>query len=286
MYVHDERVNQYTIMEDRMDPKDPFTSLMLIDFMAPELCTRVCEFCPRSLDYPNMNYHMSLPLVRKISEELGELKYKNRLLFCGFGESLLYKHLLESINILKTSMPWQTNIHMVTNGDRLTVKLVKDLIEAGLNRFYVSLYDGEHQVQHFEEMFSTAGLNDDQYFLQHYYLPAEQNFGFVHVSNRAGYLSDFRGVTNAPCNVPYYAMSINYDGKILLCSHDWNKTQVMGDLNDDSIYDVWIHSKNLNKYREFCSKDTRTVEPCKQCNIKGVLYGNKSKDIIDEYTQP
>ena len=168
---------------------------------------------------------------------------------------------------------------MVTNGDKLTVQLAKDLIDAGLNRFYVSLYDGEHQVQYFEEIFALAGLNNDQYFLQHYYLPAEQNYGFVHLSNRAGYMGSDK--YNAPCNVPFYAMSVNHDGKVLLCSHDWKKSQVMGDLNTEDVYDVWIHSKNLNKYREYCEHDTRTADPCKDCNIQGVLYGNKSRDIIN-----
>ncbi len=280
MYVYDERVNQYERYEERM--KDPFDSLMLIDFMVTELCNRDCTFCPRSTGYPNLNLHMSLSLVRKISDELSKLYYANRVLYCGFGEPLLYKDLIESINILRTKLPWNNNFHLVTNGDKLDVPLAKELVKAGLNRFYVSLYDGEHQVQEFTELFSEAGLNNDQYFLQHYYLPEESNFGFLHLSNRAGWM--YKQTYDAPCNIPFYAMSINYNGKVLLCSHDWTKSAVVGDLKWDSIDKIWLESRELWKYRKACSQNERTIDPCKHCNIKGVLYGNKSKEILNDLT--
>lgn len=279
-YIAKDRESMYAPMERRMSNEDPFSSLMLIDLMATELCNRTCEFCPRALDYPNLNLHMDLKLIEKIGSDLANSHYENRLLYCGFGESLLYKDLTESIRILKKHMPWQNNIHMVTNGDRLTYDKTVELIDAGLNKFFVSMYDGPEQEDQFKELFHKAGLSEENYILQHYYKPPEENYGFLHLSNRAGYLFKEK-LPQMGCNIPFYAMSIHWNGDVLLCSHDWEKKQIMGNVMKQSVQDIWLESKKLWEFRNVV-KDGRGCHPCNKCNIKGVLYGNKSKEILFE----
>lgn len=277
-YISQDRDSMYTVMESRMSPEDPMSSLMLIDLMTTELCNLSCEFCPRGHGYPNLNLHMDLKLIDKVGGELSEFKYKNRLLYCGFGESLLYNNLIESIKILKKHMPWQENIHIVTNGDRLTYDKTCELLESGINKIFVSMYDGAWQVDKFSEIFNRAGMKSDQYILQHYYKPPEENYGFIHLSNRAGYLFNEK-LPSVGCNIPFYAMSIHWDGDVLLCSHDWEKKQVMGNLFNQSVHDVWMESRKLWEFRNQLA-DSRNCHPCNKCNIKGVLYGNMSKEML------
>ena len=168
-YIFKDRETMYSPMEDRMSLEDPFSSLMLIDIMATELCNLTCEFCPRAHGYPNLNLHMDLKIVEKVARDLSINFYQNRILYCGFGESLLYNHLTESIQIFKKHMPWQRNIHLVTNGDKLTYDKILELTDAGLNKFFVSMYDGPEQEDKFKELFLKAGVDD--YILQHYYKP-------------------------------------------------------------------------------------------------------------------
>ena len=100
-YINSDRVSQYKIFENTMSSNDLFSTLMLIDFNLTELCNRTCEFCPRhdSKIYPNKDLHMDINLLNKIIDELAILKYKNRILFCGFGEPLLYKHIYHAIKV-------------------------------------------------------------------------------------------------------------------------------------------------------------------------------------------
>ena len=211
-YIASDRNSMYFPMEERMNKDNPFSSLMLIDVMATELCNRDCVFCPRGHGYPNLNLHMDLKIVEKVARDLANSYYENRVLYCGFGESLLYKHLIESIKIFKEHMPWQENIHIVTNGDRLDYDMAMNLIDAGVNKFFVSLYDGAEQVEHFEKIFASVGISNNQYILQHYYKPEEEQFGFLHLSNRAGYL--FSEKLDLGCNIPFYAMSLHYNGAV------------------------------------------------------------------------
>ena len=60
MSVKQERINQYSVFEKRMSTEFPASSLMIVDFMLTELCNRTCVFCPRAVDYPNLNLHMNI----------------------------------------------------------------------------------------------------------------------------------------------------------------------------------------------------------------------------------
>ena len=275
-YIKEDRYSMFSPMEKRMSAKDPFSSLMSIDFMVTELCNLTCDFCPRSKGYPNLNLHMDLSIIEKVCDDLADLKYKNRIVFCGFGEPLLYKHLSKAIKIIKSKLPWQENIQIITNGHRLTKSKMKELYDIGVNKISVSMYEGAHQVKKFENIFKD--IDTSKYLLQHYYFGEEEDYGFSSLSNRAGY--NFKETNcQKSCNMPFYAMNIHYDGDVLLCCHDWKKSVSMGNVMKKNVGDVWVNSLRFNKYRQLL-QNGRKIDPCKDCNIEGEFYGNKSKNIL------
>jgi len=278
--VRQERINQYSVFEDRMSSDFPTSSLMIVDIMLTELCNRTCDFCPRAVDYPNLNLHMDLNLFSKICDDLSDIYYQNRVLLCGFGENLLYKNIFEAIQILRSKLPYNEYLQIVTNGDRLTKDTILKLYESGLNRIYVSCYDGIEQVDYFQSMFDELNIDTNNYYFMHYYKPPEENYGFVHYSNRGGKLFNDTSYLNRGCNSPSYAMQINWDGKVLLCSHDWTKSVVCGDLNNEHLKNIWLHSPKYQQYRAMLYNNKRDTGPCNKCNVVGTLYGDKSKEML------
>ena len=81
------------------------------------------------------------------------------------------------------------------------------------------------------------------------------------------------------CNSPFYAMQINWDGKVLLCSHDWTKSVVCGDLKTEYLKNIWLHSPQYKQYRSMLSHK-RDIGPCNKCNVVGTLYGDKSRQLL------
>ena len=280
-YIKEDRYSMFSPMESRMSKDNPFTSLMSVDLMCTELCNLTCDFCPRSKGYPNQNLHMDLSVVRKVVRDLAKEGYENRIVFCGFGEPLLYNHLIEAISIIKTEMPWQENVHIVTNGDRLTRNKASELYAAGVDKVFVSMYDGKHQVDRFKEVFK--GIDNNKYLLQHYYYGEDEGYGFSKLSNRAGYNFTDESPSNG-CNMPFYAMNIHYDGDVLLCCQDWSKKVRFGNVMRSSLKDIWLNNMALQKFRSSL-KNNRTLSPCKNCNIDGTFYGNKSKELLNGTTK-
>jgi radical SAM protein with 4Fe4S-binding SPASM domain len=243
-----------------------------IDINLTELCNRVCSFCPRADSdfYPNQNLNASSNMVRRIADELKQIDYQGGVVFCGYGEPLLHPEL---INLCRAFDP-KTRLEIVTNGDRLTSELVRDLHAASVNLLVVSMYDGPHQIEYFKKIFNDAGVSDDYYILRDRWHSEEDEFG-LKLTNRAGTINTGNQAEidkTKPCFYPHYSMVIDWNGDALLCVQDWNKKVKFGNVNGSSLIDIW-HSPLMQKYRRPLGKGKRNKQPCNQCNAEGTLHG-------------
>ena len=50
---------------------------------------------------------------------------------------------------------------------------------------------------------------------------------------------------NTKCNYPSYYFFIDYTGEVLMCSHDWGKKIILGNMNKDNFLDIWTSKKAI-----------------------------------------
>jgi len=238
-----------------------------VEINVNDLCNRSCVFCPRGHDYSNTNNHISKKLVQKISNELKVLEFTGIINISGSGESLLTKHIVEIVQLFGDN---NLNLEITSNGDKLTVKLIKDLYAAGLNHLIISMYDGPEQINHFNTLFDTANISESQYNLRDRWYSKEENYGLM-LTNRAGYFN--KNKVNRKCYYPHHAMYIDWDGDVLLCCHDmYTKTVVFGNINNNTLLEVWNNNK-LNEYRKRLKRGERSLSPCSSCDVDGCVVG-------------
>ena len=103
---------------------------------------------------------MSIKLAEKIGKELGDINYKGVVVFSGYSEPTLCPHFEDIIK----AFPPQIRLELVTNGDRLKPNDLKKLSSSGINHFVVSMYDGEHQIKHFDDLFKLEFREKSIYF--------------------------------------------------------------------------------------------------------------------------
>jgi len=241
-------------------------------------CNRKCSFCPRSdPDYEDKKEFISNDLHRKLCSELKELNYKGTVRYSGFVEPMVDKNIFNLIGMTNAYLP-KSNIEMVTNGDLLNLKRLKKLFEAGLSTILISVYDGPEDMVKFEKMCISAGLDKKQYVIRNRYLPPEEDFGIT-ISNRSGLMdnaehkiSSLETALKEPCFYPSYSFFIDYNGDVLMCSHDWGKKNILGNLNSSSIYEIWT-SQNAENSRKNLYNAKRNFSPCNVCDVKGSLIG-------------
>ncbi len=256
-----------------------------IEFSLSGLCNRVCVFCPRSdpKEFPNLNKHMSIDSYTSVMNDLKEINYKGGIIYSGFSEPILYKHIFDVIKITRELLP-NNRIELITNGDHLKIDKLNKLFDVGLTQISVSLYDGPHQIENFKQLQSEAKLSDDQFDLRYRWANVESDNGIsygINITNRAGAINlpnidvvKLKEGIKKKCFYPFYQIMVDYDGAVLLCNHDWHKKLIVGNINDESILDIW-NNQVYKKTRTNLSNALRIDSPCNKCDANGTMMGGE-----------
>jgi radical SAM protein with 4Fe4S-binding SPASM domain len=264
-----------------------------LEFSLSGLCNRVCVFCPRNnpTDFPNLNNHMPIESYQSVIEDLKKINYRGGIIYSGFSEPILYKYIFDVIKITNKLLP-NNRIELVTNGDHLKFEKLKKFFDSGLTQISVSLYDGPHQIEVFKKLQKECNLSDDQFDLRFRWANVESenglNFG-INITNRAGAINmpeinvkKLKTRIKKKCYYPFYQVMIDYDGAVLLCNHDWHKKQILGNINEQSILDIW-NNELYKKTRNNLSKAQRVNSPCKECDANGMMMGEEFEDEWKNY---
>ncbi len=272
---------------ERVNKNDP-PLFSWIEFNLSDLCNRTCSFCPRSNpNWPNTNKHLQIEVYEKVMSDLSKVGFKGNILYSAFSEPLLYRHLEEVIRLSKQYCP-EVRIEMVTNGDFLTVEKLNKFFAAGLTQIGVSVYDGPDKVKRFEEMRDATGLSNEQFSIRQRWFTPEKHFGIT-LSNRAGAkimpdigLVKLKSPLKRKCFYPFYQTLIDYDGAVVLCSHDWDKRLILGNVKEKSILEIW-NSETLKRVRVKLAKADRDQIPCNSCDANGMLMGGEFVGKWEDY---
>jgi radical SAM protein with 4Fe4S-binding SPASM domain len=268
------------------DPDNPLRSLLTVELNTTELCNRKCVFCPRVNPevYPNRSLHLSAECAAKVASDLAGFDFRGRISFSGFGEPILNRTFPELVRIVRASLPY-SQIDTNTNGDKLTPELIVRLYEAGLTYVYVNMYDGPEQRPHFEALFASAGIDPARYRLRPHWGGPEDGYGLI-INNRSGMLVSpaFSDATLAaalqrPCYYPFSHAMIDWNGDLLLCSNDWGRALVIGNVLERNLADLWMSEAMLDVRRRLIAGDRRH-KPCATCNVNGMLSGRYGFELL------
>jgi len=111
---------------------------------------------------------------------------------------------------------------------------------------------------------------------------------FVHgINNRGGMVEDYerlarpidadpplvrlrkrivRGALGC-CPYPFLQMSVLAGGQVLVCTHDWGRRQVVGDLNTQTIREVWDGPVMRDIRLRHLRGDAESIPSCERCDV-------------------
>jgi len=76
-----------------------------------------------------------------------------------------------------------------------------------------------------------------------------------------------------PCTEVYQKLSIDWDGKVAGCCLDWDNYFMVGDLEKDTIKNIWNNSEKLKIFREMLNKGLH--KSLTLCSVCFKPYGDK-----------
>ena len=245
-----------------------------IELSIIDVCNRKCSFCPK-VDpkiAPDTYQRMSLSLIDKLCNELREIEYKGSVVLCGYGEPMLHKE----VNIICKKLSKVSFVEVVTNGDTLSPKAIKNLYANNVNKLLISMYDGKHQIEKFNKMIEKAGVPKDFVILRDRWYDSAKDYG-LKLTNRTGTINigiQEKVGTFTKCFYPSYQFLIDWNGDIFLCPQDWQRRVTMGNMMQEHIFDIW-DGRIMKKYRKDLINGKRVNSPCTSCNAEGTILGKK-----------
>ncbi|MBU2633749.1 MAG: SPASM domain-containing protein [Nanoarchaeota archaeon] len=251
-------------------------------------CNLRCTYCPRR-HLKELNTHMDFKLFKKIIKEAE--KYPDRILVLHRrGESLLYPQFKEMLNLVAGKFK---EVQLATNATLLTPdkyeSLVKGLTfisfsidipkEFDKTRLPAKYKDVENKILDFLE-YNNRRIKTQVSMVKTDKTPNEscEIFNKIWTSkvdrvriyeehSIEGIFGSLRKARSKrePCVMPFYEVLIYYDGKVGRCAHDWSEKDIMGDINTQTIKEIW-NNKKYQELRKQHQKIKFKDEVCKNCD--------------------
>ncbi len=266
-------VNKF--IKDFMKDPQPF---LAVEIETVNRCNFACEFCPvnRTID-PRPFKLMEESLFKKIIDELGAMNWSNYITLYSNNEPFMDKRIVEFIQYARAKVP-KAYIHLTTNGSLLTVEKLKEILP------FISLI----VVDNYNDDFILTPENQKlyDYCVDHQVDKNKIVFSMRKehevLTSRGGQAPNKGKVKTikSKCYLPFRQLVIRPDGKVSLCNNDVYGKYTLGDVNHQSLMEIW-HSSQSNEIRSEMHKSGRkNLELCKNCDTK--LTGEPWTPIIDE----
>lgn len=246
------------------------TSLYEISITISDICNKKCSWCPRSNNYisPHKTKYIEEYVIETLCKQL-TTNFTGLISFAGFGEPTLHPKLENLCNIVNTLCP-KSNLIIITNSSNID-KLTNIKISEIYFSEYTNFTDKEYlQLKYIKSPYKIRNIKDQ----------------YKYFYNRAGnvYLKNNIVDNNKCCNLPFFKAELDIDGNILLCSSDWKRTTIMGNILKENIYKIW----NNNKYKKIRKNllENKRKDLCEYCNIDGEINGIEFKEFwLNEYNR-
>lgn len=229
-------------------------------------CNNNCGFCPVNRDSnPKEPEQMSLTLYYSIINQLKILNYSGAIGLFSNNEPLLDDRFLELLEYAYTKLP-NSYLYFYTNGMLLTEKNLKSLL--GYTDFiHINNYsNNKHMIAPIRKVHKLLREQGIQ-----------SNKVEIHLRNKHECLSNRGGQSpnrthsvniqlNSPCILPFSQMVVRTNGQVSLCCNDSYGKYTMGDLNKQSIEEVW-YGEQFNIFREQSIAGRAQGFICKNCDM-------------------
>lgn len=262
-----------------------------VDFEASSSCNLSCAMCfRRHFDNTDVFGHMDMDLFKRGIDECAACQlYSIRLSWRG--ESTLHPQLMEMIRYAKKQ--GIREVSLLSNGSVLSSEFNRELVATGLDYITISVdglaesynairapLDFDETVCKIANLHRTREKHGDgyprikvqgiyDYFKADpdaYYETLRPVCDNVSFNLKHDYALRDRSQEDALyCPYLWQRITVMSNGIVPLCISDWDGEVLIGDLNQQSIREIWTGEK-MNAYRRIHADNRRlTLAPCKKC---------------------
>jgi len=261
-------------------------------------CSLKCSICPYMKMKRKKGFISWETLRIVIEESVGKSKV---CFFMGFGEPLMHPEIFDMLEYIRSS---GLSVYLSTNSVLLDDETIHKLFDAGLSRLYLPLSSMTKEIYEDIRVgadFGTVVDNIDKCIrirrickhaetkiiiisiamketinefasIKRKYEPMLKGIGGVELKGYCTYGGAVEnravpGFESPPgfCTMTNYVISIYWDGDISICCNDYDKFNLVWNVHDNSIEEIWNNSLYEEYRRSIREKDFLNNPFCGRC---------------------
>jgi radical SAM protein with 4Fe4S-binding SPASM domain len=296
-----------TVSKNRIVLQDniPLNTPLVIYTEPSGYCNFKCSFCPQGVEASSLKKDiMTVTTFKKMISDMRKFERPVKLLrICGTGEPLMNKNIIEMIEYSDTQ-PFE-RAELVTNGTLLNATLIEylpryldrivisieglcnedykrvckvdvdfpDLVDK-IKKLYLHRGDCKIHIKIIDQLVQTDSkkrlfLDTFQDYCDEIYV--EKIVPLWYQIDVGNYSGDFRWggqiIKHHACVQLFKGLQVQADGVVVPCCVDWKRGNVLGDINKDSLYDIWNGEKLKRLQLAHLSGKKDKLNPCKDCQM-------------------
>ena len=204
-------------------------------------CNRTCWFCPNcQIDRKSNLSLMDDAVFEKIISGLAAIDFREGVFWARYHEPLAEDSIYERLAYARKKLPFALLV-VYSNGDYVKPEILEKLSKAGLNRLRMSLYINYtnvsqdsigNEIKKFEDRtglkvtnectncgFVVSGADMDVFLSLPFFKRSDKD----NITSSRGGVIELEGIEHlnrkSVCFNPVHSLTIDYNGKIILCCH-------------------------------------------------------------------
>lgn len=218
-------------------------------------CNRACSYCSNSL-FPKKREHMDVDLYRKIIDELDDIRYCGQIAPNLSSEPTLHPELSELM--LYARKIKNARIVIYTDGDFMNRRRFDQLRKTGVDAFIITQH-GQNTPKPLTELMDSLTPSEKKVVIY-------QTLNEFNLFNRGipGLITSEKRAVPSPCFVADYDLTILANGDIAQCCNDFNGEHIFGNVNRQSIKEIWS-SSDYRAFRGEVRRGQFNHSVCRRC---------------------
>lgn len=239
-------------------------SFRYIELETINRCNGVCSFCPVNRNEKQRPYKkMTDDLFHKIIDELHEMNYKDYIALFSNNEPFIDTRITDFAQYTRERLP-EACIYLISNGTLITEEKFKTIMHY-LSFLHIDTYieDDAPEPEYLLDIRKWA--EEENVTDKIYYQRTSPNA--IRYS-RAGSAPNKKTpdiLVKEICRLPLLEMTIRPSGLVSLCCNDALGQMTLGDLNKNSLLEVW-NSDVYKTVRKDIVRGRDRINLCKYCD--------------------
>lgn len=231
-------------------------------------CNGTCPFCPVNATQPQREYaRMTDELFRKIIDDLADINYQNTISLYSNNEPFLDERIIDFHRYANEKLP-RASFLLYTNGSLLTFDKFTEIMPF-LDLLIIDNYNDKKEINtpELKRIYDFIQENDE--------IGGRVIFDFRLLNevftSRGGQAPNKKGkndkrTVNIVCPLPFRQLIIRPTGKVSLCCNDALGRYTLGDLNTQTIAEVWASPEYQRIRGEMLRNGRKNLMLCRDCD--------------------